>query len=59
MYLVGNRRLVFLLAYVCLYIPEVGFIKRPKHVTQFGQWRILSENTVIIDGTSACLLQKN
>jgi len=59
MYLVVNRRLVFLLVYVCLYMPEDGFIKRPKHVARFGQWRILSENTVVIDGTSACLLQKN
>jgi len=59
MNLVVNRRLVFLLGYVFLYMPEDGFIKMPKHVARFGQWRILPGNTVVIDGTSACLLQKN
>jgi hypothetical protein len=58
MYLFVNRRLVFLLVCVCLCVPEDGYINRPKHVARFGQWRALSENRVVIDGPSACLLQK-
>jgi len=39
-------------------VSEDGFIKRPKHVARFGQLRVLSENTVVIDGPSLYLLQK-
>jgi hypothetical protein len=40
-------------------VPEAGFVKTPKLLARFGQWRVLSENTVVIDGQSVCLLQKN
>ena len=38
-------------------VPVGGFIKRLKHVVRFGQWKVLSGNTAVIDGPSVCLLQ--
>jgi len=40
-------------------VPEDGYAKTPKLVARFGQWRVLSENTVVIDGPNLCLLQNN
>ena len=57
MYLVVSRWLVFPVCYVSMPVPD-GFIKRPKHVMRFGQWKVLSGNTAVIDGPSVCLLQK-
>jgi hypothetical protein len=58
MYLIVNRQLFFVLVYVCLCVPEDCFVKRSKRVARFGQWRVLSENAVVTDGPSVCLLQK-
>lgn len=35
--------------YIFMLVPE-GFTKKPKHVACFGQYKILSENTVVMDG---------
>jgi len=57
-YLVVSRWLVFSLGYVFMPVPDDGFLKRLEHLAWFGQWKVLSENTAVIDGPPVCLLQK-
>jgi len=48
----------FPVLYVPMAVPDGGFIKRLKHVSRFGQWKVLCGNRAVIDGPSVCLLQK-
>jgi hypothetical protein len=49
---------VLVFSYISKPVPDEAFMKNPKYVSRFGQYKILSQNTAVIDVQSALVVER-